>query len=277
MKAISNAGKTISEYVLILSLVMLVAIPAVGFLGNTMTAGLFDTSTQGKAGSDQLASLLDPTHWDDSGMGGTVHPYGSTQLVDKLAFDFNPATGLVEMVDASSGATTTSGEGTLILVQGLQDLLANYPGVMTPTQESLLTDLINQGLAIAAEEKRLLTTYPALATTTPDNLNFFVGGGADLALYQGFLDYSNTYDSLMTSLTGSDALVLQMKDTIDVNSSLITQLANKNFIQAQLTYDGLPSEISATESATVRAKDIDITKITIDETPTVTEKAAKTI
>ncbi len=275
--ASSNEGKSLSEYMLILALVILVALPTIGFLGNAISDGFSSSSTKTAAGSSQLTTLLDPDYWAEGVNTGTSHPYGSTQPVGSVAFNYNAATGLVGIVDTATGTATTSGEGTTLLVQGLQELLASYPGVMSVEQETLLNQLISQGLDIAAEEKRLLSTYPNMATANPENIQFFDAGGVDSTLYHDFLNFSKIYIQLSTSLEGSDALVLQMKDTIDINASLISQLAKENFIQAQLDHDGYPSEVVATNNAMIAKSDIDITQITISETPGATEDAAKGI
>ncbi len=278
-------GKSLTEYILVAFLVGLVAIPTLSFLGKNLVAGFDNISARNKAGTGDLMTLLSPSRWDDSSTNinssstignssGTSNPYGPTQPTETLAFDYDPSTGLVALIDVGSGATTTSGQGTALLVQGLQDLLIDYPDVLTSEQENLLNQLITQGLAMAAEEDRLVSTYPGLVKGDAPNLAVFSGGGLDSSIYHDFMDFSTTYQALNDSITGTDPVSLQIQDVIETNSTLISQLARQNFIKAQLDHDGYPSEIAAADSSTINERDIDVTSINIDETARATIEAA---
>ncbi len=285
---IAMVGKSITEYVLILSLVSIIAIPSLMFLGDTVNTSFLDSSNKQKSGVDNLVRLLEPKHWDDTevtGFGGMLaNPYGPTQLVDKVAFDFDAITGQVEVINVGSGSTTTSGEGSLMLVENLQDLLNAYPGVMTPEQETLLDQLIIQGLAIAAEEQRLVDNGIGGFGTggTITNICGFSCSGdpTQTSIFTDFQGFTAVYDSLMVSMAGSDALTLQMKDTIDINSSLISQLAVQNFIEPQNALNivaGDTDHRAEIEGAKIKAKNIDIKKIKAKDSATVTADAAKGI
>ncbi len=261
-------GASLSEYFLILFLVAVVTVPSVIFLGNTFQNGMNETQGAHKAGVKTLLTILEPKNTKNTLPLHHPNPYGKSQPISTLAFDYNKQTGLVKIISATNGTEVSSGEGTARLVQGLIDIRTNYPNSLTPVQDSLLTQLINRGLRIADEEQRLFDyNIGGYKTGNITNLKFFPNQKnkvRDSSLYSDFTKYTDIYNRLKKSITNTDTTTLEMLDVIETNSTLISQLAVENFISPQHKADGRGSNVI--EPKMIKEKGIDIVKVTVDKT-----------
>ncbi len=281
-----TAGKTIAEYALILALLVLVAIPALSYLGRVITEGYRQNEPTSKAG--QLFALLGGS---GQGMAGTfgenvrgVFDRGlfSSQPVDNVLFHYNSETGVVEVLlpDGSSAASAaTSADGTRILAQNLLD--AGLAADLAPEQQAELENLSRLAFKLAEEEEMLIRKYPQLADGENVNLKVFMayeGQKVDSTIYYDYLAFTDAYERLSGQLGQStDPALAAVKETVDTNATLVSQLAYKNFVemQTQRKNGAASSTERKAEEAVVKAADVDITEITVEETPPETRAAGQ--
>jgi Flp pilus assembly pilin Flp len=279
----NQPGNTIAEYALILALVAVIAMPVVTFMGGMLEQSYRNNEPMSKA--DDLFALLDaktpsggsgPEMVETSASSG-IKAQPSGQPVGNVYFNYNPATGLVEVLlpnGSATGSTTTSADGTELLAKNLANLLSTYQNDLTPVQQDKLNQLSSLGYKLAAEERKLLQAYPELATGASIDLNVFTGK-LDSTIYYDYLDFKSMYEMLASQLNGTDPQTVQIKQVLDTNAALISQLAYKNFIEVQTrpeNYGGETGMIGPAKAGVVSGN-IDITAITISETPVVTEAA----
>ncbi len=157
-------GITTAEYVLIFSLVGIVAIPSLMFLGNSLNVGLTDATSKGADGAKELNTLLDSKRWDDSSSSGHIALPGiktasfDGSLPDSMNTNWLGADGSFILAD---GSTTTSAEGTTQLVSDLLAQLAVtgqlFDGtILNDDEKSALQKLANKLDELAKEQGQLL-------------------------------------------------------------------------------------------------------------------------
>ncbi len=151
-------GISTSEYVLLFSLIIVVAIPSVMFLGDTVRLGFSDILTSEKEGVKELNSLLTPERWNKNGS-----PPIASGLPDSSGPDGNTTSMLSS--DGSfmltSGSSTTSAEGTTQLVSDMLDQIATSGTlldgtVLTSNQQSALKELAKELNSLAKEQGQFI-------------------------------------------------------------------------------------------------------------------------
>jgi hypothetical protein len=85
------------------------------------------------------------------------------------------------------------------------------------------------------------------------------------------------YQMLAGQFDPNDPRQAQIKEVLDTNAALISQLAYENFIEMQSRVENSDASRPSMAKAGVVSGNIDITAITISETPVVTEAASSNI
>lgn len=242
-----HRGISTAELGMILALVILAAIPALMFLGNTVNNGLTDSADLSRA--DNLFAIMDAKTSDPYAGGAsiavTTGPTYSSESGSGTVPDFGNG-----FTTGTLGSMTTSANGTSLAADAL-DYLANGGSLTTPmgttslssffgsdwgTIDGLLSDMANIGYDIAQNEQTFIDAGGPYGTTLNE-----IQGTLVPELSSKYRDLAN----FLTSQYGSDfatngpAEVQALWATVN-NSTGIISYGAKEFVTTGSTSGNYP-------------------------------------
>jgi hypothetical protein len=256
-----SVGNTISEYALILALLILVSIPVIGFLGQTVFSGLMQQASSTGSGANQLTSFIDPSYWEGSKKSfadpsepipqSTAALWKNVYASEKSTLRKDPRTGMFILETNGSGSDATSVSGgediTHLFASNLEQLIEASGDLLTDENRSILEKLAKAGHELGYREEDFLKASPAEQNQKSERrYSNIVDDGrfkdkiVDIPeskvrtdLYSAYTRFGTAYkeaQALMDSLPEGDPLKKDVAKLVQQYSSVITNVALTNFI-----------------------------------------------